>query len=421
MLRNILPIWALFIGIAMITLGNGLQGTLLGVRASMEGFPTTTTGLVMSCYYAGFLLGSIYAPRFVVKVGHIRVFAALASLASAAVLIHSLFLEPLIWGMARLVAGTSFAGMFVVAESWLNGRSTNEIRGKILSIYMTIQYGGFIGGQFLLNLASPEGYSLFILISIFLSLALVPILISAIPAPVLEEPKHVGLRDLWEISPLGVFTGMNVGIAHGAIWGMGAVFFQMAGKTVTETSLFMATFVLGGFVFQWPLGNLSDKIDRKRVIAGASFVVVMLAVICIFATSDLSIMIFMLGGFSLPLYSISLAYTNDHLSQDQMVAASSTMILIYGLGALLGPVLVSITMSAFGTWGFFLIQILAHTVVGLFALVYLVREPELLHADHATFVSVPFRSSPMAAVLNPEVHDEDVSSTSVEKEDEKLL
>ena len=182
----------------------------------------------------------------------------------------------------------------------------------------------------------------------------------------------------------------------------------------------MATFVFGGLIFQWPLGILSDKIDRKRVIAGASCVAVILAVICVFSTSDLSILIFLFGGFSLPLYSISLAYTNDHLSQDQMVAASSTMILIYGLGALLGPMFVSIAMSTFGTWGFFLIQIVAHTAVGLFALVYLVREPELLHADHTAFVSVPLRSSPMAAALNPEAHDEDVSSMPVEKEDQML-
>jgi len=416
MLSNILPIWALFIGIAMITLGNGLQGTLLGVRASMEGFPTTITGLVMSCYYAGFLLGSIYAPRFVVKVGHIRVFAAFASMASAAVLIHSLFPEPLIWGMARLVAGTSFAGMFVVAESWLNGQSTNEIRGKILSIYMTIQYGGFIGGQFLLNLASPEGYSLFILISVLLSLSLVPILITAIPVPVFEEPEHVGLADLWKISPLGVFTGINVGIAHGAIWGMGAVFAQSIGRTVTEISIFMATFVLGGFLFQWPMGILSDRIDRKRVIAGASWGAVIIAVFCIFSTFDLSILIFIFGGVSLPLYSLSLAYTNDHLSPDQMIAASSTMILIYGLGALLGPALASVMMSVLGTWGFFLLQILAHTAVGLFALIYLIREPELRHTDHHLYVSVPFRSSPMAAVLNPEIHEKDLPSLPVESE-----
>lgn len=418
MLSNILPIWALFLGIAMITLGNGLQGTLLGVRASMEGFPTTITGLVMSCYYAGFLLGSLYAPKFVVKVGHIRVFAAFASLASAAVLIHSLFMEPIVWGLARLVAGISFAGMFVVAESWLNGQSTNEIRGKILSIYMIIQYGGFIAGQFLLNLASPEGYSLFILISILLSLALVPVLMTAVPAPVLEEPEHVGLIDLWRISPLGVFTGINVGIAHGAIWGMGAVFAQSTGKTVTEISIFMATFVLGGFVFQWPLGLLSDKIDRKRVMFGASWVAVILALFCIFSTVDLAILIFMFGGVSLPLYSLSLSYTNDHLSQNQMVAASSTMILIYGLGALLGPALASIMMSAFGTWGFFLIQVLAHTAVGLFALAYLMREPELPRADHTAFVSAPMRSSPMAAVLNPEVHEEDVFSLPTENEDQ---
>ncbi len=418
MLSNILPIWALFIGIAMITLGNGLQGTLLGVRASMEGFPTTTTGLVMSCYYAGFLLGSLYAPKMVVKVGHIRVFAALASMASAAVLIHSLFPQPVIWGMARLIAGASFAGMFVVAESWLNGQSTNEIRGKILSIYMTIQYAGFIGGQFLLNLASPKGYALFIMISVLLSLALVPILISSVSAPVLEEPEHVGLKDLWNVSPLGVFTGINVGIAHGAIWGMGAVFAQNIGKTVTETSIFMATFVLGGFLVQWPLGILSDKIDRKWVIAGASGLAVVIAVLGVFFIFDLSTLIFVFGGLSLPLYSMALAYTNDHLSQDQMVAASSSMVLIYGIGALLGPMLVSVFMSIFGSSGFFLIQILAHAAVGLFAWVYLVREPEIRRADHAAFVSVPFRSSPMAAALNPEIHGKEVSFPPAQKENE---
>lgn len=423
MLANILPIWALFIGIGMITLGNGLQGTLLGVRASMEGFPTTVTGLVMSCYYAGFLLGSVYAPKIVVKVGHIRVFAAFASMASAAVLIHSLFPQPLVWAMARLVAGASFAGMFVVAESWLNGQSSNEIRGKILSIYMTVQYAGFIGGQFLLNLASPKGYSLFILISVLLSLALVPILITSVNAPVFEEPEHVGMKDLWNVSPLGVFTGINVGIAHGAIWGMGAVFAQNVGKTVTETSIFMATFVLGGFLFQWPLGILSDKVDRKKVIAVTSGVAVLIAILCVFSVFDLSLLIFIFGGISLPLYSMALAYTNDHLSQDQMVAASSSMVLIYGIGALLGPMLSSVFMSVLGSWGFFLIQILAHAAVGLFAWVYIKREPELRHADHSTFVTVPFRSSPMAAALNPDIYEEVNSSPPVErkKEDPSLL
>jgi MFS family permease len=402
----------------MITLGNGLQGTLLGLRASMEGFPTAITGVVMSCYYGGFLLGSIYTPRYVAKVGHIRVFAAFASLASAAVLIHSLFPDPLVWGMARLVTGATFAGMFVVAESWLNGQSTNEIRGNVLSIYMIIQYGGFIGGQLLLNLASPEGHALFILISVLLSLALVPILITAVPAPVLQEPEHVGLKDLWKISPLGVFTGINVGIAHGAIWGMGAVFAQSTGKTVTEISIFMATFVLGGFILQWPMGILSDKLDRKQIMVGASWFAVFLAVLCMFSVFQLSTLIFIFGGVSLPLYSLSLAYTNDHLSPDQMVAASSSMVLIYGLGALLGPVLASVMMSAFGSWGFFLIQILAHAAVGVFALVYLIREPKLRHADQSAFISVPFRSSPMAAALNPEVHGEPPSAPPEESKNE---
>ena len=403
----------------MITLGNGLQGTLLGVRASIEGFPTATTGVIMSCYYAGFLLGSLYTPKFVMRVGHIRVFAAFASLASAAVLMHAVFPIPVVWGAARLAAGISFAGMFVVAESWLNGQFTNDIRGKVLSIYMTVQYGGFIGGQFLLNLSSPEGFVLFILISILLSLSLVPILISSIPAPIFEQPQHVSLRDLAGISPLGVITGICVGIAHGALWGMGAVYAQEAGKSVAETSVFMAVFVLGGFILQWPMGILSDRIDRKRVIAVSAWLAVLLAGLCVWFSTHLMWLIFIFGGITLPLYSISLAYTNDHLKPGQMVAASSTMILIYGMGAFLGPFLASLLMAFLGNWGIFLVQILSHAAVGAYAVYFLSREPALPHAEHAAFVSVPFRSSPMAAVLNPEFDEEPKLQKNSTEEDSK--
>jgi MFS family permease len=196
--------WALLLGIALMMLGNGLQGSLLGIRASLEGFPTTATGILMSGYFAGFLAGSVLAPKLVARVGHVRVFAALASLASTAILVHVVWVNPVTWTVIRLVSGFCYAGLYVVCESWLNDQATNETRGQLLSIYMVVMLGGAAGGQGLLNLADPSGVNLFILVSVLVSLSLIPMLLSTGQMPPFDAPRPVGIRQLYHVSPTGV-------------------------------------------------------------------------------------------------------------------------------------------------------------------------------------------------------------------------
>ena len=217
MFRVIASAWALLLGTGMLMLGNGLQNSLLGVRASLEGFETTTTGVIMSGYYVGFLAGSTLTPKIVKNVGHVRVFSALASLASAAVLLHAVFVNPVSWIGMRMITGFCYAGIYVVSESWLNQRATNETRGQLLSVYMVVLLGDMAVGQFLLNLAPPDGFVLFVVASVLISLAMVPIALTAGSAPAFEAPSRVSPWQLYKLSPLGMVGACLVGMAHGTL------------------------------------------------------------------------------------------------------------------------------------------------------------------------------------------------------------
>ncbi len=410
MYSALMAAWALLLGMAFIMLGNGLQGTLLGLRATLEGFPTTVTGFVMSGYFIGFLAGSTITPRIVERVGHIRVFAALASLASASALVHAVFVDPWTWGAMRIVTGFSYAGLYVVAESWLNDRATNETRGQILSIYMVVTYGGMTAGQFLLNVGDPSGFDLFVLISVMVSLALVPISLTAAPAPVFDAPSPVGLRQLYVISPLGMVGGLATGLANGTIFGMGAVYGKVAGLSNAEISLFMGLMLLGGMLLQWPVGRISDLLDRRKVIVGVTSLAALFA-----ATAglvpDLPLwwllgLTFLFGGMTLPMYSLCGAHLNDYLDPKQMVAASSAFVLVNGLGAILGPTSGSIAMQLAGPEGFFLWLALVHCFIALFALWRMTRRAAMPLKDQGAFVSMPPRGSPVAVTLNPETPDD---------------
>tara|TARA_Y100001934_G_scaffold82548_2_gene102388 strand:+ start:945 stop:1655 length:711 start_codon:yes stop_codon:yes gene_type:complete len=236
MLAALTSTWALLLGVALIMLGNGLQGTLLGVRASVESFDTTATGLVMTCYFIGFMLGSTATPRVVRTVGHVRVFAAMASMASAAVLLHALFVSPVTWGLVRIGTGFCFAGLYVIAESWLNDRATYETRGALLSMYMIVTFGGMICGQLLINVGNPASFELFVVSSVLVSFAVVPIALTATPAPEFDMPTTVSIRQLYEVSPLGVVGMAGQGIANGALLTLTAVYAQSAGFTLAETA-----------------------------------------------------------------------------------------------------------------------------------------------------------------------------------------
>jgi MFS family permease len=399
MLAAIKSSWALFVGLGMLMLGSGLQGSLIGIRAGAENFPTEVTGLVMSSYFVGFLFGAVITPKVVGQVGHVRTFAALASTASTAALVHAVFIDPWVWGAMRLLTGFCFAGIYIVAESWLNDRATNETRGSMLSVYMVVLLGGMSAGQFLLNLADTNSFVLFVLASVLVSMALVPISITAMAAPDFTAPEPLGLRALYRISPLGVVGSLGTGMANAALFSMAAVYAGAAGLSVAQIAIFVSVNIFGGMCFQWPIGRLSDHYDRRRVLTAVTFGAALAALLAATVAGGevvaLYAMMFLLGGMSFPMYSLCLAHTNDYLKPKQMVSASGTLMLVNGAGAIFGPVAVSLLMGEMGTNGFFASVGAVHAAIGVFALYRMLRRAPLPLEEQGA--SVPVASSVSAA------------------------
>jgi MFS family permease len=358
-------------------LGDGLQGTLLAVRADLEGFSATLTGLIMSTFYLGFLLGSIMTPRLTIKVGHIRVFAAFAALSSAAILIHALFVTVPVWIAMRLVSGFCFAGLYIVAESWLNDSATNETRGKLLSIYMVVTYIGVGAGQLLLNLADPVAYPLFILTSVLISIAVVPLLLSAGSPPTFQDSVRISLLQLYRLTPLGIVGMFAVGMVTATFFALGPVYAQRMGLGIKDISYFMAAAVVGTVLLQGPIGALSDRFDRRMILTLVTVLTALAALLCIPAaqhsTNALFLAIAIFGGLAFPLYSVCIAYTNDHLDPNQMIAASGALVLVGGLGAITGPVLFASIMDRFGIQALFWSIAWVHGLTGLFAIYRMIR------------------------------------------------
>jgi MFS family permease len=414
--KTLINSWPLFFGLGMIMIGNGLQGTLLGIRASSEGFGVITTGLIMSMYYGGFLVGSKWAPKLVGTVGHIRVFAALASLASATVLLQAVFVVPWVWILVRFLTGISYAGLYVVIESWLNGMATNQIRGKILSLYTGINYMGLIIGQLLLNLADPKGFELFILTSILISLALLPISLSSRPAPKLESPEHIPLKSLYKASPLGFAGVFLAGITTGSLLTMAPVYAQYAGMSIAKISIFMTIMISGALLAQYPIGWLSDKIDRRKVLILCTSLAASLGSACYFYQSaGASIFFpitFLFWAFGAPLYALSSAHLIDHLKPSQIVSASGSMILFNGAGACAGPFIISSVMGFAGNESFFITMSAIFAVITLFAVSRTFARKPVPLDDQADFVAMPSptRSTPIVARIAEEVNVPEASN-----------
>jgi MFS family permease len=411
MMAAVRSCWALFLGIALMMLGNGLQGSLLGIRASLEGFPTTLTGILMSGYYAGFLIGSVLAPRLVARVGHVRVFAALAALASSAILIHAVWINPATWTVIRLVTGFCYAGLYVVVESWLNDQATNQTRGQLLSLYMMVTLGAAAGGQWLLNVADPAGVHLFILVSVLVSLSSIPLVLSTGPTPAFATPSRVGVRELYLVSPTGVIGYFGTMLASGAYFGMGAVYGREIGLSVRDISLFMSLIMLGGMLLQWPIGRLSDAWDRRRVLTGVTLLAAVFALLAGLAAGRSLLGLFALsalfGGTNLPLYSLCIAYVNDYLERDQIVPASGTLVLIGGVGAVFGPVTAAIAMRSFGPAAFFWWLATIHAAIGAFAIYRMTRRSGVPRAEQGSYVAVAPRISPVGSALYAEEASEE--------------
>ncbi len=404
MIATVAPVAALLLSAALLLMGNGLQGTLLPVRANLEGFAVPEIGLIGTAYYIGFAAGCYYGGRIVRRAGHIRTFSAMASLASAIALVHALFPNPVLWWLLRGSAGFCFAVLYVVIESWLNERASNENRGRILSVYNIINLTVITVGQMMLTLADPSAFPLFALVSVLVSLAVIPLAMTQAVPPSPVERVRIQLRSLYAMSPVGCVGVFVVGLVNGAFWALGPVFAQERGFAVVGIALFMSGAVLAGAVGQWPLGRLSDRRDRRQIIVAAC-VLGTLASVAILVFADIApwvlfAAVLVFGAVAFPLYSLCLAHTNDFVPRNEFVATSSAMLLLYAVGAALGAIPASVLMSQIGPLGLFASTALGHLFLAGFALTRMRRREAPATALKGPFVGVP-RTSPTLYALDP--------------------
>ena len=418
----LLSSWTLFFGIFLFMAGNGLQGALLGTRAEQLAFGDLTTGFIMAGYFSGFLLGSTWVPSLVSNVGHVRVFGALAGLASSAILVHAIFEFASVWIIMRFITGFAYSGMYIVAESWINDKATNETRGGLLSVYMIVTMSGLILGLMMLSSGEPGSSDLFILVSIFVSVAVIPILMTAAKVPEIQEPEKVSIRRVYDTSPLAVIGMAMIGMSSAMIFGMGAVYATKLGLSLGEISIYMSAVMLGAMLLQYPIGKLSDIFDRRTVILIVQIMTIGASVIAYFAES-MDVWIFiaagaLYGGIHTPLYSLYIAHANDYLTPRQIVATSSKLVMINGFGAVFGAPIVGYTMSVFGTSAFYLTQGAIHVIMSLIVLYRMQARASIPSEAQAPFVAVPTRSTPIAATLHPEAPWEDDEEADDTEEEE---
>ncbi len=396
--------WALLLGIMLLMLGNGMQGTLLGIRGSLEHFTTLQMSVVMSCYFLGFLFGSRMAPDMIRRVGHVRVFAALGSMISAVLIMYAVAPNWIAWALMRVMIGFSFSGVYITAESWLNSASTNANRGQALSLYLIMQMVGIIIAQILLNTGDPSGFYLFVIPSILVSLAFTPILLSVSPAPAFASTAPLSFKRLYNASPLGCVGMFILGGIFSAQFGMASVWGTQAGLSVKEISIFVAFIYVGGLVLQYPIGWLSDRMDRRRLVlwlAVAGAVALSIPVIwnaLPFADSPFVLLVLvgaLGGGISNPLYSLLVAYVNDYLDNSDMAAASAGLIFINGLGAITGPLITGWIMAQVGPDGFFLFMAVLFAVLAIYTAYRMTRRRRTPEAQ-GSFTPISPTSSVMS-------------------------
>ena len=365
----------------------------------------------------GYFVGANLIPNLVSKVGHIRVFAAFASMASLSILIHAVFVDPIVWTLARFLTGFSLIGVYIVVESWLNDRATNRNRGGVLSIYMFITFTGLAIGTLLLNFNKPQEYEPFILTSLLFSIALVPILLTKRVAPKFKKIGFMKIKQLYKISPLGTFSMLCTGLIHSAIFGYGAVYATSLNFTIFEISLFLFLITIAGAIFQFPIGNFSDKSDRRIVLIACTFISAIFCTLAIFSSGTSlenmylassvgmdKIMFFIFttiyAGFALPMFTLNLAYVNDFIDKERFVAAGAGLQIIFGIGAMGGPFLASVFMSIYGPNGFFVYLAIFHILIGVFGL-YRITKRNYEDNPDSTFTPLPRNITPLGIELDP--------------------
>ena len=363
---------ALLISAAILLAGGGLLSTLVAVRAQIEGFPIEAIGFLTSSYFAGFIAGCILTPKLVKRVGHVRVFAALSALTAACVLSHVIFVNIPVWIVLRFLTGISFAGLYMLIESWINEQAPNAQRGQILSVYRMIDLAAVTAGQFMLNLAPPDEFVLFSLVAICICLAIFPISLSASKAPAQVTETSLNLRRLIKTSPLAAAGCLAVGMANGAFWGVAPVFVQQLGYPIVIVSTFMSVTIAMGALMQWPTGFLSDKFGRRGLMVVASAGGIMAGLfLWKFAPQSQTYLLIgaaLYGIFAMQLYGLCAAHANDYAGPNDFVAISGALLLIYGIGSVVGPSLAPIFMAQFGPSSMFAFTAGVHSVLAVYAL-----------------------------------------------------
>jgi MFS family permease len=413
-MRSIVSITTLLFGIALMLAGNGLVGTLLGVRGGLEGFSSTVLGLIMAGYFSGFVTGTFIVPRMIRGTGHVRTFAALASICSVTVLLHGLYPDPLVWFLSRAMAGVCIVGIYIVIESWLNEQTTNEQRGHIFSAYMTTTLLGLGVGQLLLLAGDINTLQLFALASVLMSIGLVPVALTRVKEPPIVEAHRLGLRKLYEASPLGVVGALFAGVGTGAFWGLAPVMAAGIGLDPAGISAFMSLSILGGVVMMWPIGRLSDRFDRRKVLSLVCLVTGLAAMSAFWLTEMDARLIMIAGllygstGFSM--YALSASHTNDHVEAEHMLEATSSLQLLYGIGAIIGPLSAGVVMQSTGPAALLPFMGVAALVPAGFARWRMWVRPPVPLDEQGEWVP-QFATSPAALEMYPEAEEEEASAT----------
>ena len=390
MIYALSPVAALLIGVAILLTGQGLQGILVPVRAALENFSTIAIGLIGAGYFLGFTLGSLKSGGLVRRVGHVRVFAAMTALASAVPLFQGMWTNPWFWGFLRLITGFCFAVLYVVIESWLNERATNENRGIVFSTYVFITLTVMAAGQMLLLLYDPMQLRVFAIASVLVSLAAIPVAMSTAQSPAQPQSIDLNIKRLYRNSPAATLGCLVVGLANGTFWSLAPVFTAAYSTDLSLASWFMTSGVIGGALGQWPLGYLSDKIGRRQVLCAAAIGGGFIGLVIVILGPDLSFLAISLlgaawGAMAFPLYSISVAHANDYADPDDYVSISSGLLLMYGSGAVIGPFLASATMTIIGAPGLYLFTGAMHVILVGYVTMRAFRREPAPDEQHITF------------------------------------
>ena len=409
MLATIIPLTSLFTGVALLLLGSGLLGTLLGVRGSLEGFGDQVLGLVMSAYFLGFFLGTFLAPPVIRRMGHIRAFSFFGTLFAATVLVHAMWVDPWAWGLLRMGTGIAIVGLYTVIESWMNATVGGEQRGRVFAVYMVINLCALAIGQQLRRIAPVESFVLFSLVAILVCAAMMPVTATRLAQPELAPSARIRVRELFGIAPAAAAGALFSGLTVGTFWGLGPVYAGRLGMGVDGVATFMTAAIVGGAVLQWPIGRFSDSADRRITLAGTCLGAAALAgaAMALGAHASLALyaVFFLYGGLSFSAYPVAVAHLLDHVPQDRLLPALSTVLLLHGAGAALGPALAGFAMSQFGARAFPGYLLLLHLAIGIYVVQRVLVRPREAGAEGHFHPML--RTTPTAMELLPEADTPD--------------